>query len=391
MGCPTSNSTIRFNAYESRWEYDTNNKSCNKIDPLIHNEKISPDGKKAAFVRNSNLWVKEIKTKQERALTDNGEKFYVYGSNPTIAGNVAMPVMDFLWSPDSARILTHVIDTRDVSLGNPIVEYVHSDGSLRPVVLRSDRRVAYLSDEQYETWKILAIDVETGRVQKADYKSCPITYPHYMGYFNANRGWWDADSRHAYFIYHESDCSETRVLKWDTFTGKVNLLFEECSAHSTAIIPAIHTSTLATPLPQTGELIWYSERSGWSHLYLYDAVSGKLKNAITNGNWVVRNILHCDMERRELIIQTAGRIEGRNPYYRDICRVHIDTGKLTTLLSSDHEYVVADKKILQFMLQKTSGVSPCGRYIVTTRSRVDNTPVSLLLNRDGDELLQLYP
>ena len=388
MDC--SIATVTFNAFESTWEYDDNKKMCKKIKVFSKNEKISPDGKKSAFVRDSNIWIKDIATGQERALTNDGSKFYVYGSVPTIAGNALLPILDFLWSPDSTQILTQVTDTMEVSLGNPIVQYVPSDGSLRPTILRPDRRVAYLSDEKLEAWQILTINVKTGDVQKADYKPCPITYPHYKGYFCANRGWWGADSRHAYFIYHESDDTETRVLKWDTYTGKINTLVEESPKNSTTLIPANHTCTLATPLPASDELIWYSERSGWAHLYLYDATSGELKNTITSGDWVVRNILHYDAEQRELVIQTAGRVEGRNPYYQDICRVNIDTGKLTALLSTDHEYVMADKKTLQFMIQeKSSAVSSNGRYIVATRSRVDDVPVSLLLDRKGQELLVL--
>ena len=79
-------------------------------------------------------------------------------------------------------------------------------------------------------------------------------------------------------------------------------------------------------LSDTDELIRYSERTGWAHLYLYDLSTGKLKNAITNGNWRVRDVIHFDSEARELFIQIAGRIKDRNPYYREVVRVNIDSG-----------------------------------------------------------------
>jgi len=142
-----------------------------------------------------------------------------------------------------------------------------------------------------------------------------------------------------------------------------------------------------TPLPGGKEVVWYSERSGWAHLYLYDLETGILKNAITQGDWLVRNILHIDIERRELIIQTAGRVAGRNPYYRDICRVNIDSGSLTPLLSTDHEYVVCDHQARLTTGHK--GVSPSGQFIVTTVSRVDERPASLLLDREGHSVLEL--
>ncbi len=156
-----------------------------------------------------------------------------------------------------------------------------------------------------------------------------------------------------------------------------------------SIVPATHMSALLTLIPETNELIWASERSGWQHLYLVDTHSGVLKNPITQGDWVVRNILQVDAANREVFIQTAGRVKGRNPYYRDICRVNLDTGELHELASSDHEYVVADPHSMQFSGQSTKGISPSGRYCVCTRSRVDQVPVSVLLDREGREGLRL--
>ena len=118
--------------------------------------------------------------------------------------------------------------------------------------------------------------------------------------------------------------------------------------------------------------------------------SGELKQTVTSGEWLVRHILHLDSDRRELIIQTAGRVPGRNPYYCDICRVHIDTGEITALLSSDHEYLVCDPKSRGSAADtRAMGVSPSGNYTVTTRSTVDEMPVSLLLDRDGGTVLTL--
>jgi hypothetical protein len=123
---------------------------------------------------------------------------------------------------------------------------------------------------------------------------------------------------------------------------------------------------------------------------LYDLKTGQLKNTITSGEWLVRKVLQFDTERRELWIQTAGRVKGRSPYLQDICRVNIDSGELTTVVSTDHEYFTLDQKSKMSVLDKTSlSVSTTGRYVVTTRSRVDEVPVSLLLDSLGRELLVL--
>jgi dipeptidyl-peptidase-4 len=116
--------------------------------------------------------------------------------------------------------------------------------------------------------------------------------------------------------------------------------------------------------------------------------TGKLKRAITEGDWLVRNILHLDSERRELWIQTAGRKAGRNPYYCDIVRINMDSSELFTIVATDHDYVVCDQRSrISASDMSAIGVSPCGNYVATTRSRVDQVPVSLLYDRDGQEIV----
>ena len=120
-------------------------------------------------------------------------------------------------------------------------------------------------------------------------------------------------------------------------------LFTETSTTNLSLSPSVFDHPTFIPLPESSELIWWSERTGWGHLYLYDLETGNLKHAITQGEWLVREVLKFDTERRELFVQTTGRASGRDPYYKDLCRLHIDNCNLTTLLASDHEYFVASK------------------------------------------------
>ena len=150
-------------------------------------------------------------------------------------------------------------------------------------------------------------------------------------------------------------------------------------------------------LPDTDEILWYSERSGWAHLYLYDAKTGVLKNQVTSGDWLVRDIVSYDASRRELTIQTANRVEGRNPYFRDICRVNIDTSELVEVFSPDQECVVINHKnahpdcLVSFGkdIRNSQGIAPNGEYIVSTLSRVDQIPVTVLLSRQGETIMEL--
>ena len=381
---------VIFSAFGNIWKFDNSVKQCKKIDTYPSDWKISPDGKKAAFVKNYNLWVKDLVDGEERALTKDGAEFYTYGCAPTVSGRDLPPIMDYIWSPDSSHLLSHLIDTTSVRKAVPLIQYVPVNATY-PTILNPNRRVASSQDENVEAWQLLSVEVTTGHIQLFDYKPCAIRYPHYLGLFCAGRGWWGLDSRYALCIYQEVDGTGTKLIRCDSRTGGVEVLLEEMPETEATIIPATQLRAMSTPLKNSDEFVWYSERSGWAHLYLYNAQTGQLKNAITSGKWVVRNILHIDEQRREIYIQTAGRVVSRNPYYRDICRVNIDTGLLTTIISSDHEYAVVDKRSFgfPFVHEKALGVSMSGNYIIATRSRIDQVPESILLDREGNEILVL--
>ncbi|MDB9953553.1 S9 family peptidase [Porticoccaceae bacterium] len=385
-----SPTAVRFTALNESWEYDDVQHSLKKTKCYPKDWKISPDGKHAVYVRNYNLWACDLVTGKERALTQDGEKFYAYGRATTFTGAELLPITDVLWSPDSKKVATQLVNTRQVGLGVPLVQHVPEDGSLRPTISRADRRVALYGDEHIDSWQLVAVDLDSGQIQRIDSPPIPITYPAMAGYFGAGRGWWDTKSSSVYCVFQESNRTNTCVLKWDTQTNKTECVFNEDPSLQAYLMPKTNLQLLMEPLPKTEELIWYSESSGWGHLYLYDLSTGKLKNSITSGAWLVRGILHVDPGRRELWIQTAGRIGEVNPYLQDICRVNIDTGELTVVVSSNHTYLALDKKnYLSLFCDTSLSVSPSGSYVVSTRSRVDDIPVSLLWDRDGQELLTL--
>ena len=189
---------IRFSAFGKHWEFTAENNLCEAIDIHPADWKMSPDGKQAMFVRDYNLWVRDLEMNSERALTSDGEKFYRYASTPTVYGRQEMVTLEAIWSPDSNRIFTQVLDTRDVAIAPPIIEHVPADGSLRPNAIDPDRRMAVSSDEQIEAYRFLSIDVKSATSHFIDYHPCPVFRPPYVGYFTSRRGWWDADNRTTY-------------------------------------------------------------------------------------------------------------------------------------------------------------------------------------------------
>jgi dipeptidyl aminopeptidase/acylaminoacyl peptidase len=127
-------------------------------------------------------------------------------------------------------------------------------------------------------------------------------------------------------------------------------------------------------LEETDEMIWWSERSGWGHFYLYDR-NGKLKNAITSGLFRAGSIVAVDAKKRLLYFHGNGREADDNVYYQHLYCVNLDGTGLTLLDPGDASH--------------TSFLSPTRQYVLDNCSRVDAAPVSYLRDATGKEVMKL--
>ena len=276
----------------------------------------------------------------------------------------------------------------------PITEFVPSDGTVRPK--GGNTKYALPGDKHIAEYQLLAIDVDTRAIANAQYPPVPDAVL-WAGLFSGNRAWWSDDSCTAYFIDMARGQQKASVVAFNTQTEAAQVLFHESSKTHIDLNFDFECPAIQRCIGKTNELIWFSERSGWAHLYLYDLNTGELKHSITQGDWVVREILHIDPETREILIQTAGRVSKRDPYYRDICRVNIDTGELITLISGDHDYVVhvqntiavSGAKYFKFASDDCAGIPASGNYIVTTRTRVDEVPSTQLIDCEGRSVMAI--
>jgi dipeptidyl aminopeptidase/acylaminoacyl peptidase len=127
-------------------------------------------------------------------------------------------------------------------------------------------------------------------------------------------------------------------------------------------------------LEETDEMIWWSERSGWGHFYLYDR-SGKLKNAITSGLFRAGIIVAVDAKKRLLYFRGNGRETGENLYFQHLYCVNLDGTGLTLLDPGNANH--------------SASLSPTRQYVVDNCSRVDAAPVSYLRDATGKEIMKL--
>jgi dipeptidyl aminopeptidase/acylaminoacyl peptidase len=123
-----------------------------------------------------------------------------------------------------------------------------------------------------------------------------------------------------------------------------------------------------------GDFVWWSERDGWGHLYLYDT-TGKLKNRITEGPWRVDGIADVNEDSGKIYFYGVGREPGENPYYRHLYSVDSNGKNLRLLDPGDADH--------------NSRVSPTKKFFVDTYSRVDLAPHSVVLDENGKAVLDL--
>lgn len=382
---------IRFQAFGKNWLFKPSGAGLQEIEIDCTEGLSSPDGKKTVFFREYNLWVRDHISAEEQALTRDGTKERYY-ANPHNLNNLPD---HWQWSPDSKFLLARQVDVRNVA-SRATIQFFPDDGTQQPQL--HSVKMAYPGDKITESNRLFIINVTNGCVLAAKYRSLPLSiYGTINGLSVPTMAWWSIDSRRLFFIDVDRGAAVVRVVELDAYTGDTRVLFEERSDTFVKLSNTLLDRPLFLPLPESYELIWFSERTGLGHLYLYDLNTGKLKNTITQGQWLVREVLHYDTERREIILQTAGRNRSISPYYRDICKVNIDTGLMIPIISGDfeykvyksHNYLVNARHMFGLNSVDVDGVSPDGQFLVTTRSRVNTTPVSLLIDRNGKEILTL--
>jgi dipeptidyl aminopeptidase/acylaminoacyl peptidase len=182
---------------------------------------------------------------------------------------------------------------------------------------------------------------------------------------------WSEDSRHYRFLFNQRGHQHLRILDMDT-AGQVRPLVDE---QSPTFID-YSQKTYFHLVSGSPELIWASERDGWNHLYLYDTATGQVKNQITKGNWVMREVVRVDDAKRQIWFRAFGLVPGQDPYYSQLARINFDGSGLTLLTSGDGTH--------------SWKFSPDNRFLLDTYSRVDLAPVTVLRDAEtGKEMCAL--
>ena len=356
---------ISFTVAGKKWKADlssytiTSDTSTAVNRPARTNEVLSPDGSKAAFIKDYNLWVRDMATNKLTQLTTDGVQYFGYATDN--AGWKHSDDAILRWSPDSKKIASFQQDERkagdmylvSTNVGHPRLEAwkypLPGDSAIFTI-----QRVIINVDEPKLVRLQMQPDMHRGTL--SDDISSSGTFDDVD---------WSADQTELAFVSTSRDHKNEKFRIANTATGEVRDVFEETVATQ-------YESGQGTInwryLSKTKEIVWYSERDNWGHLYLYDAATGKLKNQITKGDFAVTEIVKVDEAKRVIYFLSVGN-DPANPYFTHFCKVGFDGKNLTDLTPETGNHAIS--------------FSPAENYFTDNYSQPDVPNVAVLRNTDG--------
>ena len=326
----------------------------------------SPDGRQTAFIRDWNLWVRDVATGQETALTTDGVKDFGYATDN--AGWSTTDRAILVWSPDSKKIATFQQDQRAVGEMYLVETRVgHPTLKAWKYPLPGDKIVTMIER--------VVIDVAAKNVVRL--KLPPDQHRSTLCDDLACRGdWrdvqWSADGSTLAFASSSRDHKQVTLRVANAQTGDVRDVLQETTP---TFFESGNGRVNWRYLPESNELIWFSERDNWGHLYLYDLRTGIPKHQITTGESNVTQLLRVDEKTRTLYFLGVGREAGRDPYFRHFYRIGMDGKNLELLTPVDADHDVS--------------VSPSGKFFVDVYSTPAVPPIAELHEADGKLRLTL--
>jgi dipeptidyl-peptidase 4 len=334
--------------------------------PPVRVDVPSPDGKRQAFVRDWNLWVREIATGRETQLTKDGIKDFGYATDNAGWTRSDRPILK--WSPDSKKIATFQQDQRavgemylvDTKVGHPTLQAW---------------KYPLPGDELVTMIQRVVIDVDNGKLVRV--RMAPDQHRSTLCDDIACRGdWgdvqWSSDGSTVAFVSTARDHRRAQLRVADASTGIIREVMEE---KAETFFESGNGAVNWRYLPASNEVIWFSERDNWGHLYLHDLRTGREKQPITTGDGNVTQLLRVDDKNRVLYFVAVGREPGRDPYFRHLYRIGMDGTNLQLLTPEDADHDVS--------------MSPSGRFFVDVYSKPDVPPVAQLRDAEGKLLMTL--
>lgn len=326
----------------------------------------SPDGQWYAYVKDSNIYIKNNQNNREFRLSKGGEKGYEFGISYSWGALVNEAKeedpawnVNISWSPDSKKVFANKVDTRNA--GRLHLLQSVPDSGFRAIPYSYERGLPGETDvTKYQPYVFDIARRKQNIIQEGPYDVLA----------NWSNWRWIKNGSKLYYVLRARGFNKTSILEADASTGRVRTVFEESS--DTYIEPGNYFRYLE----DSDEFLWASERDGWNHLYLYDWKTGKVKTQVTKGDFVVKSVIEVDEENKKIYFLAGGREADRDPYFDHFYHINFDGTGLTLLTpeASDHSV----------------WLSPDKKYFVNNYSRVNQAPITILRNAEtGEKVMDL--
>ncbi len=324
--------TITFERNQMNWSCSLRFYTCEMGEEVVAPPSfsvMSPNGRYAAYTKEYNLWVRDMKNGDDLQLTFDGVEHRSYGTNNHGWSRSERPIL--LWSPDSRRIATFRLDERDVEMmtlwrtrvGRP-------EADIWPYALPGDEHVPMLERVILDIERMETAFLDTEPDHQRTSNCCGLI---------RQGNWadveWNEDASKLAFVSTSRDYKDVILRVADPVSGEVRDVYHE---HDEIFFESNLTSR-GLPnwrvLHNSDEFLWFTRKENWGHLYLHDLATGELKNRITEGDWNVIDILHVDEENRKIIFTGVGKESGRDPYFEHLYSVRFDGSDLRLLTPED--------------------------------------------------------
>lgn len=374
------------------WDFATQRlthlKDKEEADKTIYWANVSPDKKTVVYAKDLNLYrmsyADYLKAKidekdstiVETQLTTDGVKDFGYGmpystlNTDTICNGKRRRVIG-VWSPDSRHFLTSLEDNRTVKE----LWVINAMASPRPTLetykyqmpgeKESPIAHLYLFDMDNNSRK--EINTAKYKDQTLDFFNAPIMRKDMEKESSEVPLYWLGDNNHFYINRSSRDLKRIDICSYTLGADTLVPLIEE-RMNTYQEVRRLYTANAGR------NLIHWSERDGWAHLYLYDS-NGKLINRITKGAWHVEHVEAVDDATRTIYFTACGMDEKENPYYEHLYRVGFDGSGLRLVTRGDYFHDVQ--------------VDDSHRYVVDNYSRVNTIPCTALFDTAGNRLMTL--
>ncbi len=324
-----------FSAQGKKYSYDSEKQTCEELGEGIRtfpSAANSPDGTMQAFIKDHNLWVRNLESGDEKQLTKDGIQDFGYATNNAGWTKSNRPIL--LWSPDSKKIATFQHDGRGVgemymattNIGHPELE-----------------AWKYPLPEDTVIFRIHRVVIHVGEPRVVRLKMNPDQHRSTITDHIATRGGtfadveWSNDASSLAFVSSSRDHKNATLRVADAETGEVRDVLEE---NVKTFFESGFNMTNWHYLPESNEILWFSQRDNWGHLYLYDLKSGKQKHQITKGDWNVLQVLKINEDK--IFFIGAGKEPG-DPYFQYFYSVKKDGNGLSLLTpdSANHSITLS--------------------------------------------------